>query len=481
MSDPAVIDWNRIIHKNVRSKDMQGAGNIVAIDGDSVIISTQGAQHQYKIPKSHVERYNGAEVFLDLAVSDMSSFNSDNDNNIKAQTHSKEAGTPFSAESSLPPVTITKTSSQTPMIQGQEIQSKKEEGKEASEVSKQQYIKKEKVLANGIKQESAKVPIPSVATKTIATTTTNITSSKTRSYNNNKPEKTQQGAITNTAGLPGQRINNDTTQKEQGLGKKEETISSIREGGPVKSEVTIRPTQSITTTANKTSTLSSKPTTETQSKNNMPAPPPSSSLTTKTLAEPPEKILSEEAEEVAVQKAVTRAETEASPSMTDDVKIQQQNRQKIENEVPTTTTTSTIQRQENIQPDVEVTIKPPNNIKFNPPISAENVSTAIEVGIDGSSAVDDIRGPEEEEEEKEQQYQNAFHEEKIDNDNKYLINNLTPFAIGIALWQQSMVYWLDIYNEFATNAAQVTQYWFNAFRNTRIGTEQKNSETIKGE
>jgi hypothetical protein len=479
MSDPAVIDWDRIIHKNVRSKDLQGAGNIVAIDGDSVIISTQGAQHQYKIPKSRVEGYNGAEVFLDIAVSDMSSFNTDNDNNLKAQTHSKEAGTLSSAESSLPPVTITKTSSQRPMIQGQEVQSKREEGKQASEVSKQQFIKKEKVLANGIKQELAKVPIPSVATKTIATTTTttNITSSRTHSYNNNKPEKTQQGAITTTAGLPGQRVNNDTMQKEQGLGKKEETISSIREGGPVKSEVTVRPTQSITTTANKTSTLSSKSTTETQNKNNMPAPP--SSFTTKTLAEPPEKILSEEAEEVAVEKAVTRAETEASSSMTDNAKIQQQNQQKIENEVPTTT--STIQRQENIQPEVEVTIKPPNNIEFNPPISAENVSTAIEVGIDGSSAFDDIRGPEEEKEKEQQQHQDAFHEEKIDNDNKYPINNLTPFAIGIALWQQSVVYWIDIYNEFATNAAEVTQYWFNAFRNTRIGTEQKNSEKIKGE
>jgi hypothetical protein len=475
MSDPAVIDWDRIIHKNVRSKDMQGAGSIVAIDDDSVIISTQGAQHQYKIPKSHVEGYNGAEVFLDISVNEMSSFNTDNDNNLKAQTHSKEAGTLSSAESSLPPVTITKTSSQRPMIQGQEVQSEKEEGKEASEVSKQQFIKKEKVLANGIKQDSAKVPIPSTATKTIATTTTNVTSSRTHNYNNNKPEKTQQGAITNTAGLPGQRINNDIMQKEPGLGKKEETISSIREGGPVKSEVTVRPTQSITTTANKTSTLSSNPTTETQSKNNTPAPPQSSSLTTKTLAEPPEKIISEESEGVALEKAVTRAETEASSSMTDNAKIQQQNRQKIENEVPTTT--STIQRQENIQPEVEVTIKPPNNIEFNPPISAENVSTAIEAGIDGSSAVDDIRGPEEEEEkEKEQQHQDAFNEEKIDNDNKYPINNLTPFAIGIALWQQSMVYWIDIYNEFATNAAEVTQYWFNAFRNTRIKTEQMNSE-----
>jgi hypothetical protein len=243
--------------------------------------------------------------------------------------------------------------------------------------------------------------------------------------------------------------------------------------------VTVRPTQSITTTtANKTSTLSSKPTTETQSKNNMPAPPQSSSLTTKTLAELPEKIISEESEGVEVEKALTRAETEASSSsMTDNAKIQQQNQQKIENEVPTTT--STIQRQENIQPEVEVTIKPPNNIEFNPPISAESVSTVIEVGIDGSNAVDDIRGPEEKE--KEQQYQHAFHEEKIDNDNKYPINNLTPFAIGIALWQQSMVHWIDIYNEFATNTAQVTQYWFNAFKNTRIGIEQKNSEKIKGE
>src|SRR6188472_2034392 len=104
MSDPAVIDWDRIIHKNVRSKDMEGAGNVVAIDGDSVIISTQGAQHQYKIPKSHVEGYNGAEVYLDLSVGEMSSFNRDNNN-------------------------------------------------------KSQAISKEKVLANESKQESAKIPI----------------------------------------------------------------------------------------------------------------------------------------------------------------------------------------------------------------------------------------------------------------------------------------------------------------------------------
>jgi hypothetical protein len=412
MSDPAVIDWNRIIHKNVRSKDMQGAGNVVAIDGDSVIISTQGAQHQYKIPKSHVEGYNGAEVFLDIAVSDMSSFNMYNDN--KPQVISKE------------------------------------------------------VLENESKEESAKVAIPSIATKTVTTTTTNITSSRTHNYDNNKPEKTQQGAITSTADLPGQPVNNNnnTIQKEQGLGKKEETIWSIREGGPVKSEVTVRPMQSITTIANKTSTLPSEPTTQTQSKNNMPAP--QSSLTTKTSTEPPEKILSEEAEEVAVEKAVTRAETEASSSMTDNSKIQQQNRQKIENEVPTTT--STIQR-----PEVEVTIKPQNNIEFNPPISAENVSTAIEVGIDGSSAIDDIRGSKEQQD---RQPQQSFYEGKVEQNNKHLPNSLDSFTTGFALWQHSIIYWIDMYNEFATDAAKLTEHWFNAFVNPSTEREKNDDEKI---
>jgi hypothetical protein len=35
MSEPAVLDWDRIVHKNVRSSDAQDAGNVDAIDGDS--------------------------------------------------------------------------------------------------------------------------------------------------------------------------------------------------------------------------------------------------------------------------------------------------------------------------------------------------------------------------------------------------------------------------------------------------------------
>jgi hypothetical protein len=42
MSEPAVLNWDRIVHKNVRSSDGQDAGNVDAIDGDSVVIITGG-------------------------------------------------------------------------------------------------------------------------------------------------------------------------------------------------------------------------------------------------------------------------------------------------------------------------------------------------------------------------------------------------------------------------------------------------------
>jgi hypothetical protein len=35
MSEDAVVDWESTIHKNVRSKDGQDAGNVDAIEGDT--------------------------------------------------------------------------------------------------------------------------------------------------------------------------------------------------------------------------------------------------------------------------------------------------------------------------------------------------------------------------------------------------------------------------------------------------------------
>jgi hypothetical protein len=71
MSEPAVLDWDRIVHKNVRSSDGQDVGNVDATDADSVVIITDGARNEYKVSKSQVDGYNGAEVFLKFAKGEL--------------------------------------------------------------------------------------------------------------------------------------------------------------------------------------------------------------------------------------------------------------------------------------------------------------------------------------------------------------------------------------------------------------------------
>jgi uncharacterized protein (TIGR02271 family) len=62
----AVVNWDRTIHKNVRTLDNQGMGKVIAVpnDEDTIIISSQSGSEQYKIPKSSVSGFNGAEVLL---------------------------------------------------------------------------------------------------------------------------------------------------------------------------------------------------------------------------------------------------------------------------------------------------------------------------------------------------------------------------------------------------------------------------------
>ncbi len=50
MSEDAVINWDSIIHKNVRSKDGQDAGNVDAIEGDTVVITSEGNREEYNHP-----------------------------------------------------------------------------------------------------------------------------------------------------------------------------------------------------------------------------------------------------------------------------------------------------------------------------------------------------------------------------------------------------------------------------------------------
>jgi uncharacterized protein (TIGR02271 family) len=71
----AVVNWDRIIHKNVRTVDNQGMGKVIAVpnDEDTIIISSQTGGEQYKIPKSSVSGFNGTEVLLNKTAYKISS------------------------------------------------------------------------------------------------------------------------------------------------------------------------------------------------------------------------------------------------------------------------------------------------------------------------------------------------------------------------------------------------------------------------
>jgi hypothetical protein len=45
----------------------------------------------------------------------------------------------------------------------------------------------------------------------------------------------------------------------------------------------------------------------------------------------------------------------------------------------------------------------------------------------------------------------------------YLRNDKDPFAANMTLWQYSTVAWIDMYKEFAINAAKLSEKWFNLF------------------
>jgi uncharacterized protein (TIGR02271 family) len=73
--EEAIVNWDRIIHKNVRTLDNQGMGKVIAVpnDEDTIIISSQSGSEQYKIPRSSVSGFNGAEVLLNETAYKISS------------------------------------------------------------------------------------------------------------------------------------------------------------------------------------------------------------------------------------------------------------------------------------------------------------------------------------------------------------------------------------------------------------------------
>lgn len=68
---PPIRDWDKIIHKNVRSMDGEPIGNVVALFPDTIHVETEGSRMAYDIPKSEVEGFNGAEVRLKAPLTDL--------------------------------------------------------------------------------------------------------------------------------------------------------------------------------------------------------------------------------------------------------------------------------------------------------------------------------------------------------------------------------------------------------------------------
>jgi hypothetical protein len=65
----AILDWDRLRLKCVRTTDMGDFGNTIATDKDFITL-VQG-RHEFKVPKSCVEGYNGSEVFLNIPSSEV--------------------------------------------------------------------------------------------------------------------------------------------------------------------------------------------------------------------------------------------------------------------------------------------------------------------------------------------------------------------------------------------------------------------------
>jgi len=73
MSEPVVVNWDRIIHKNVRSNDYEDVGNVFAVLGDEVTIMGSRSR-EYKLPKSCIEGFNGSEVFLKISFNELGNY-----------------------------------------------------------------------------------------------------------------------------------------------------------------------------------------------------------------------------------------------------------------------------------------------------------------------------------------------------------------------------------------------------------------------
>jgi hypothetical protein len=65
MSSSKIADWNNLIQKNVKTKDLKGIGNVIMVD-DEFITILEGTRQEYVIPKKHIKEVTRNDVVLNF-------------------------------------------------------------------------------------------------------------------------------------------------------------------------------------------------------------------------------------------------------------------------------------------------------------------------------------------------------------------------------------------------------------------------------
>ncbi len=65
LSEPAVLNWDSVIHREARTKDGKPLGYITAEDEESIYVLSSRFR-EYRIPKSLVMEFDGSAVLIDM-------------------------------------------------------------------------------------------------------------------------------------------------------------------------------------------------------------------------------------------------------------------------------------------------------------------------------------------------------------------------------------------------------------------------------
>ena len=74
LSEPAVLNWDSVIHKGVRTKDGKPLGYVSAEDEECIYVLSSKFR-EYRIPKSQVREFDGSVVLIDLQFGKVGRYN----------------------------------------------------------------------------------------------------------------------------------------------------------------------------------------------------------------------------------------------------------------------------------------------------------------------------------------------------------------------------------------------------------------------